>query len=76
MLKQTLMIGLVLIATCVHGGEGMKSDREATKKRVFDVCDYGAKGDDKTDNTAAFSACLDAVIAAGGGRMAGRPAGL
>ena len=25
--------------------------------------------DDKTDNTAAFSACLDAVIAAGGGRM-------
>jgi len=47
----------------------MKSDREATKKHVFDVCDYGAKGDDSTDNTAAFSACLDAVIAAGGGRM-------
>ncbi len=37
---------------------------------VFNVRDYGAVGDDKTDNTAAFSKCLDAVIAAGGGRMA------
>ena len=36
---------------------------------VFNVRDYGAVGDDKTDNTAAFSACLKAVIAAGGGRM-------
>jgi len=35
----------------------------------FNVVDYGALGDDSTDNTAAFSACLDAVIAAGGGRM-------
>jgi len=54
-----------LMATCgwllvgavqVHGG-------------VFNVRDYGALGDDQTDNTAAFSACLDAVIAAGGGRV-------
>ena len=37
--------------------------------RVFNVLDYGAVGDDKTDNTAAFSACLKAVIGAGGGRM-------
>lgn len=36
---------------------------------VFSVRDYGAVGDDKTDNTAAFSKCLDAMIAAGGGRM-------
>jgi hypothetical protein len=36
---------------------------------VFNVHDYGAVGDDQTDNTAAFSKCLDAVIAAGGGRM-------
>lgn len=36
---------------------------------TFDVTDYGAVGDDSTDNTAAFSACLNAVIAAGGGRM-------
>jgi len=36
---------------------------------VLNVRDYGAVGDDRTDNTAAFSACLKAVIAAGGGRM-------
>ncbi len=37
--------------------------------RVFNVHSYGAVGDDATDNTAAFSACLRSVIAAGGGRM-------
>jgi hypothetical protein len=36
---------------------------------VFNVRDYGAMGDDKTDNTAPFSKCLDAVVAAGGGQM-------
>jgi hypothetical protein len=36
---------------------------------VFNVRDYGAVGDDQTDNTAAFSKCLNAVIAAGGGQM-------
>ncbi len=41
----------------------------ATEPRVFNVLDYGAVGDDKTDNTAAFSACLKAVVQAGGGRM-------
>ena len=47
---------LLVSAAPVHGG-------------VFNVRDYGAVGDDKTDNTAAFSKCLDAIIAAGGGRM-------
>lgn len=37
--------------------------------RVFNAKDYGAVGDDKTDNTAAFSACLEAIIKSGGGRM-------
>ncbi len=36
---------------------------------TFNVRDYGAVGDDKTDNTAAFSKCLDAVITSGGGKM-------
>ena len=36
---------------------------------VFDARAYGAVGDDATDNTAAFSRCLAAVVAAGGGRM-------
>lgn len=37
--------------------------------RVHNVKDYGAVGDDKTDNTGAFSACLDAMVKTGGGRM-------
>ncbi|MCP5522017.1 MAG: hypothetical protein H7A46_10770 [Verrucomicrobiales bacterium] len=36
---------------------------------AFDVVHYGALGDDKTDNTEAFSNCLEDVIKAGGGRM-------
>ncbi len=36
---------------------------------TFKATDYGAVGDDKTDNTAAFTKCLDAIIAAGGGKM-------
>jgi hypothetical protein len=36
---------------------------------VFNVRDYGAVGDDKTDNTAAFAQCLIRLVAAGGGRM-------
>lgn len=35
----------------------------------FDATDYGAVGDDATDNTAAFTKCLKAIIAAGGGTM-------
>lgn len=42
------------------------SDREG---RLFNAQDYGAVGDDKTDNTEAFSECLKAIIEAGGGRM-------
>lgn len=36
---------------------------------TFNAKDYGAVGDDKTDNTAAFTKCMEAVIAAGGGKM-------
>jgi pimeloyl-ACP methyl ester carboxylesterase len=53
----------------VYGDEKMTTQAKARNSRTFNVLDYGAKGDDKTDNTEAFSACLEAVIAAGGGRM-------
>ena len=39
------------------------------RSSVFNVRDYGAMGDDKTDNTVAFTKCLNALIAAGGGKM-------
>lgn len=51
------------------GGEEVSSRAGIAKSRVFNVLRYGAVGDDKTDNTEAFSACLKAVVEAGGGRM-------
>jgi hypothetical protein len=51
------------------GAEKAGASAGAVKSRTFNVLNYGAVGDDKTDNTEAFSACLKAVIAAGGGKM-------
>ena len=56
-------------AASVAGGEKAVAPAATVKSRTFNVLNYGAVGDDKTDNTEAFSACLKAVIAAGGGRM-------
>jgi hypothetical protein len=39
------------------------------KAGTFSAKDYGALGDDKTDNTAAFAKCMEAIVAAGGGKM-------
>ncbi|MBT3274410.1 MAG: hypothetical protein HN368_14730, partial [Spirochaetales bacterium] len=36
---------------------------------TYNVLDYGAVGDDRTDNTPAYSACLAAVIESGGGKI-------
>jgi len=52
-----------------EGAERISSSTSAPKSHVFNVLNYGAVADDKTDNTAAFSACLKALIEAGGGRM-------
>ena len=64
-MKHTLLLltALILIPLAtIHGAEGPAAT-------CFDVRTYGAVGDDATDNTEAFSACLKAVIAAGGGKM-------
>lgn len=53
----------------VSGDDKMTSEAGTAQSRSFNVLDYGAVGDDKTDNTEAFSACLQAVVEAGGGRM-------
>ena len=52
-----------------EGGEKAGASASTVKSRTFNVLHYGAVGDDKTDNTEAFSRCLKAVIAAGGGKM-------
>jgi len=50
-------------------GGNERASAGASQPGVFNVLDYGAVGDDATDNTEAFSGCLKAVIEAGGGRM-------
>ena len=57
------------LAAVVDGVEKAGASAGTVKSRTLNVLDYGAVGDDKTDNTEAFSACLKAVIAAGGGKM-------
>jgi len=53
---------MILPLAAIHGAE-------AKAATGFDVRDYGAVGDDATDNTEAFSRCLKAVVDAGGGRV-------
>ena len=56
-------------AVAADGVEKAISTAGTSEMRVFNVLKYGAVGDDKTDNTVAFSACLKALIDAGGGKM-------
>ena len=72
--KLVLTIPMVIVL-CVPGpsvaeenGKGSVPSRTA-KSQIFNVLDFGAVADDATDNTAAFSACLEALIAAGGGQI-------
>jgi Pectate lyase superfamily protein len=53
----------------VNENKKVSVDFPNKKVREFNVLSYGAVGDDKTDNTAAFSACLKDLFSAGGGRM-------
>jgi len=62
-------ISYAVEAAAVDGGEKAGASAGPVKSRTFNVLNYGAMGDDKTDNTEAFSACLKAVIASGGGKM-------
>ena len=72
--RTTVMAVLWLACACLtsynaRGADANSTDAKPSAPKVFNVLKYGAVGDDKTDNTAAFSACLKAIIAAGGGRM-------
>lgn len=64
-----MLLALTPMTFAIDESGKTSSSAETVKSRVFNVVDYGAVGDDKTDNTGAFSACLKALIAAGGGRM-------
>ena len=62
------IIPILVSVTCLLAGE-VRAEDAIGNLGAFNVLKFGAVGDDKTDNTAAFSECLKAVIAAGGGRM-------
>jgi len=67
-----ITVGALLLAGGSFAVDGDGKDRSSAgtvKSRVFNVLNYGAVGDDKTDNTEAFSACLKAITEEGGGRM-------
>ncbi len=64
------IFGWLAIGTTFSGDAGEPpGSPAAASARIFNALDYGAVGDDNTDNTAAFSACIKDVIEAGGGRM-------
>lgn len=66
------ILPLILVACCLVSANAVADEAHPSRSgrpRVFNALDYGAVGDDETDNTAAFSACIEAVIQAGGGRM-------
>lgn len=69
-MKRTLSLVIVLLLaapTAVRAVE--RTAINQAQPRVFNVLDYGAVGDDKKDNTEAFSACLKSIVEVGGGRM-------
>jgi hypothetical protein len=69
MKRSTTTIAVFLLGLIWLTPGKVTADTNALAPRVFNVLKYGAVGDDKTDNTAAFSACIQAVIEAGGGRI-------
>ena len=60
---------LLLVLGCIQALRPARFNDAPTTGGIFNAADFGAVDDDNTNNTAAFSACLDALVAAGGGRM-------
>lgn len=75
MRKNLVLVTILCGGLWAGGAAATETNAEANslaargKSRIFNVLDYGAVADDSTDNTDAFSACLKALLAAGGGQM-------
>ncbi len=67
-----LMAGLVGMSLAWYGGVMHAADRESPmqgSRPVFNVVDFGAVGDEETNNTAAFARAIEACSRAGGGMV-------
>ena len=56
--KTTRAIAGAVVAMVLMANAVMAQQAGNVKSRTFNVLNYGAVGDDKTDNTEAFTACL------------------
>ncbi len=63
----TMQLGLVMLAPFFVGAAIAQEKAPAAASDPFDVKQFGAVGDGKTDDTAAFQQALDAADKAGGG---------
>lgn len=65
----TIIVHALLLLAPLAASHAAEAGSATPQSRVFDARTYGARGDDATDNTEAFSRCLKALVEAGGGRM-------
>lgn len=65
----TLSLAVRAADVDVTAAERVKPARPQIPARTFDLADFGAKGDGRTMNTAAFTQAIAAVAQAGGGKL-------
>src|SRR5687767_2131842 len=63
------IMGTGLIGAPVLANAGLPADDKLSGTRVYNICDFGARGDGKTVNTAAIQKAIDACFNDKGGTV-------